>query len=272
MITVTGATGNIGRPLVAALAAAGEQVNTVSRGEAESTEYVTHYRADLSEPATLKSALDGAAALFLLTRDPALDLDPVLAEAAAAGVGRVVLVSSIRTVSRGDLSQQGFEGAVRNSGLDWTILRPGAFHSNAAGLWGERIRGERMVKAPFGDVAHPAIDPADIAAVAAKALTEDGHAGESYAITGPAAISPREQTAAIAEAIGETVRFVEQTRDEAFAAFSRIWPPEVVEGTLTVMGDPNEVERRVTGEVERLLGRPATSFGDWAKRNAAAFL
>jgi uncharacterized protein YbjT (DUF2867 family) len=271
MITVTGATGNIGRPLVEALAAAGERVSTVSRGEAESTKYVTHYRADLSEPASLKPALEGASALFLLTRDPALDLDPVLAEATAAGIGRVVLVSSIRTVSRGDLSQQGFEGAVQNSGLDWTILRPGAFQSNAAGLWGERIRTERVVKAPFGDVAHPSIDPADIAAVAAKALTEDGHAGASYAITGPAVISPREQAAAIAEAIGEPVRFVEQTRDEAFAEFSRIWPPEVVEGTLTVMGEPNEVERRVTGEVERLLGRPATSFGAWAKRNAAAF-
>jgi uncharacterized protein YbjT (DUF2867 family) len=270
MIVITGATGNVGRPLVETLTAAGEKVNAVSRGEADLPDGVTHHRADLAEPEGMKTAFEGAERLFLLARDPELDVVPVLDAAKTAGITHVVLLSSLRTVTRMDPSQDAFESAVMESGLEWTMLRPGGFHSNAF-LWAEAIRGERAVSAPFGDVGLPLIDPIDIAEAAAKALTEDGHESKAYALTGPALVTPREQAAAIAAAIGQEVRFNELSRDEAFAAYSQFWPAEVVEGTLEVLGNPNEAELRLRGDMARVLGREPITFAAWAKRNAAAF-
>src|SRR6185437_16120909 len=98
------------------------------------------------------------------------------------------------------------EEAVRESGLAWTILRPGGFASNAC-AWAESVRAERAVAAPFGDVGIPVIDPADIAEVAAVALREDEHTGCVYELNGPAAVTPRQQAEAIGAALGEPVRF-----------------------------------------------------------------
>jgi len=270
MIVVTGATGNVGRPLVEALLEAGEKVTAVSRGAAEFPEGVTHFQADLAEPHTLKPAFAGADRLFLLTRTPDLDLGPVLKAAKEAGIGRVVLLSSQRAATRIEPELAVFEDAVKASGLEWTLLRPGAFHSNAY-LWAESVRAGRTVSAPFGDVGLRLIDPTDIALVAAKALTEDGHAGQAYTLTGPAAVSPREQVAAISAAIGEPVVYEELSRDAAFAAFTQFWPAEVVEGTLDALGRPNAAELEPSDAVERVTGRAPIPFAAWAKRNAAAF-
>ncbi|MDA1358983.1 NAD(P)H-binding protein [Glycomyces luteolus] len=270
MIVVTGATGNIGRPLVEALTTAGEKVVAVSRGDAAFPDGVLHRKADLADTATLKSAFEGGGKLFLLTIDPELDHAPILEAAAAAGIGHVVLVSSERVVTRPTPALEAFERAVTDSGLEWTILRPGGFASNSL-LWAESVRKERKVLAPFGDVGLPVIDPRDIAHVAAAALTGDGHAGKAYLLTGPALITPRRQAEAIAAAIGEPVQFVEQRRAEAYAQLARFWPDHVVEDTLDIIGNPNAAEQEISGDVERVLGRPAAAFADWAQRNAAAF-
>ncbi|MFE3451309.1 NAD(P)H-binding protein [Nonomuraea sp. NPDC059194] len=163
-----------------------------------------------------------------------------------------------------------FEDAVRRSGLDWTILRPGGFHSNAY-AWAESIRAERTAAAPFGEVGLPSIDPADIAEVAATVLREPGHAGRTHVLTGPALITPRERAAAIGAALGEPVRFVEQTREEARARMSQVMPAPIVDGTLAILGTPTAEEQRVSPAVEQILGRPPRTFADWAARNLAAF-
>ncbi|GAA2124786.1 SDR family oxidoreductase [Glycomyces algeriensis] len=271
MITVTGATGNVGRPLVELLLAAGEQVNTVSRGEAETGKYVTHYRADLSEPTTLKAALEGSDALFLLTAGEFIvngDMGAVMEVARSSGVRRVVLLSS-HGVGTGR-HRANLEEAVRDSGLEWTMLRPGNFATNAF-AWAASVRERRVVEAPFGGTAIPAVDPADIAAVAALALREPGHASEVYTLTGPAAITPRQQAAAIADAVGEPVAFTELTREEARTRMLGFMPERVVEATLGALGEPSPAEQTPTPDVERVLGRPAASFAEWAQRNAAAF-
>ncbi|MCD0444058.1 NAD(P)H-binding protein [Glycomyces sp. A-F 0318] len=270
MIVVTGATGNTGRPLVEALLAAGEDVAAVSRGGADFPAGVLHRKADLGVPDSLEAAFEGADRLFLLVRDQALDIAPVVEAAADAGVGRVVLLSSETAATRNDESQLRFEAAVTGSGLEWTILRPGGFASNAL-LWSESIRRGRSATAPFGDVGMPIVDPLDIAAVAAAALTEDGHAGREYSLTGPELVTPRGQVAAIGAAIGEPVAFVEQSRKEAYEQLLRFWPADVVEASLEVMGRPNEAERRISPDVERVLGRRPHAFAEWARRNAAAF-
>ncbi|MFF9640885.1 NAD(P)H-binding protein [Kitasatospora aureofaciens] len=278
MIVVTGATGNIGRPLTRALAEAGREVTAVSRHPAAVPDGVRHVVADLARPGELASVLPGAEALFLLLSGDlhahgARPAD-LIGEAVAAGVRRVVLLSTQGVVTRPfgatRIAMRGLEDVVRGSGLEWTILRPGGFASNAL-WWAESVRAQRLVAAPFGDVGVPIIDPADIAAVAAAALLDDRHIGGEYELTGPEVITPRQQTEALAAALGSRVSFHELTRDEARAAMSRSMPAELADDTLDILGSPSPAELRVSPDVERVLGRAPRPFADWAVRNVAAF-
>ncbi|MEV5538614.1 NAD(P)H-binding protein [Saccharopolyspora shandongensis] len=273
MIVVTGATGNVGRPLVQSLVEAGEEVTAVSRriSAQDVPAGVRHRQADLADPAKLKAAVDGATALFLLTSGDFAaaggDLDNVLEVARAGGVRRVVLLSSQGVSTRHHPPE--FEDAVTRSGLEWTMLRPGNFASNAF-QWAEMVRAQRAIAAPFGDVGLPAIHPADIAEAAAVALRDARHAGQVYDLTGPAPITPRQQAAAIGEALGEPVRFDELTQAEAKAQMIRFMPEPIVDRTLEILGAPGALQR-VSPDVERLLGRPARTFAEWAASNIAAF-
>ncbi|MFD3502546.1 NAD(P)H-binding protein [Streptomyces sp. NPDC058676] len=274
MIVVTGATGNVGGPLVRALVATGEQVTAVSRGitARDLPAGVRHRQADLAEPDSLAPALTGADALFLLTSGDFVSaggsVSAVLEVARAQGIRRVVLLSS-QGVATGSHPSM-LEDAVTQSDLEWTLLRPGGFDSNTL-QWAETVRTRRVVSAPFGDVALPTIDPADIAEVAAMTLLDGGHVGGTYELTGPAPVSPRQQTSAIAEALGEPVRFVEQSRAEARAQMLRFMPEPAVEATLDILGKPKAAEQRVSPDVERILGRPPRTFAEWAARNITAF-
>ncbi|WP_406398091.1 NAD(P)H-binding protein [Streptomyces sp. NBC_00879] len=278
MIVVTGATGNVGRPLVQALTSAGETVTAVSRrpSDAQAQAGVRHRQADLTEPESLKPSLDGADALFLLVAGggEGVSASGILDVAGAAGVRRVVLLSSqgarTRPLSPSHAPLRAFEDDLRHSGLQWTVLRPSGFASNAF-LWAESIRARRTLAAPFPGVGLPVIDPADIGEVAAAVLRDAGHAGHTYELTGPSPVSPREQAEAIGQALGTRVRFVEQSRDEARAQLLRFMPEPVVDGTLAILGEPLAAEQRVSPAVEQILGRPARTFARWAQRNVAAF-
>jgi uncharacterized protein YbjT (DUF2867 family) len=270
MIVVTGATGNVGRPLVRALVLAGEEVTAVSRriSAADVPDGVRATPADLGRPETFESLLDGASALFLMVSGAFVPLDEVLGNAKAAGVGRVVLLSS-QGVATGRHPTV-LEDSVRASGLEWTMLQPGAFASNAF-QWAESVRSSREVVAPFGDVALPVVDPDDIASVAAAVLLDPSHASASYVLTGPEPITPRDQAAAIGEALGEPVRFVPQAREEARSVLLGFMPAEVADVTLDVLGAPTPDEQRVRTDIPRVLGRPARSFTEWVSRFAGAF-
>ncbi|WP_172382044.1 SDR family oxidoreductase [Streptomyces sp. MNP-20] len=278
MIVVTGATGNVGRPLTQALAEAGEQVTAVSRHAADVPAGVRHIRADLSEAQGLAPALDGAKALFLLLSGDlhAPDARPadLIEQAAAGGVRKVVLLSSQGVATRPQgpsrVAMRALEDTLRGSGMDWAVVRPGGFASNAL-AWAESIRTQGTVAAPFGDAGVPVVDPADIAAVAAACLLDDRHTGGIYELTGPEVITPRQQAEAIASALGSPVRFHELTRAEAKAAMTRVVPAELADDTLDIIGAPNAAELRISPDVERVLGRRPNSFGDWVDRNIAAF-
>ncbi|GHI96104.1 SDR family oxidoreductase [Streptomyces olivaceus] len=278
MIVVTGATGNIGRPLTRALAEAGEQVTAVSRHPAAVPEGVRHVVADLAEPAGLGPALAGAKSLFLLLSGDlhATGANPadIIGEAVDRGVRRVVLLSTLGVVTRPfgttRVAMRALEDTVRESGLEWAVLRPGGFASNAL-WWAESVRTRRVVAAPFGDTGVPVIDPADIAAVAAACLLEDRHTGGAYELTGPEVITPRGQTEALAAALGSPVDFHELTREEARDGMSRAMPAELADDTLDILGSPSPAEQRVSPDVERVLGRAPRTFADWAARNVDAF-
>jgi len=278
MIVVTGATGNIGRPLTRALAETGHRVTAVSRHTAQKPDGVRHVVADLAEPGGLKPVLAGAQALFLLLSGDlhARGASPadIIGEAAAGGVRRVVLLSTLgvatRPFGRTRIAMRALEDTLRGSGLEWAVLRPGGFASNAL-WWAESVRTRRVVAAPFGDIGVPVIDPADIAAVAAACLLEDRHNGGVYELTGPEVITPRRQTEAIATALGSPVRFHELTRDEAKAAMTQSMPAELADDTLDILGSPSPAELRVSPDVQQILGRTPRPFADWAARNVDAF-
>lgn len=252
MIVVTGATGNVGRPLMELL---GDKAAGVSRPDV-----------DLARPASLEPVLEDAEALFLLfggdLLGPDTDIAGLLDVAKAAGVRRVVLLSSQGAGTRPGMNPHSrmasFEQAVRQSSLEWTILRPSGFFTNTFAWAGG------VAAAPFADVALPFVDPADIAAVAAVAL-QGGHEGQTYVLTGPEALTPRERAEAL------SLAFVEQSVEEARAQMLRFMPPPVVDGTLAVLGSPVPEEQQVSGHVEQVIGRKATRFADWAERNARVF-
>ncbi|MGW5386923.1 NAD(P)H-binding protein [Nocardia sp. NPDC003963] len=279
MIVVTGATGNVGSLLVEALADSGHAVTAVSRGVTSpllARQGVTPVVADLADAAGLAPALDGAEALFLMVSGAGAHVDgaAVLRYAAEAGVQRVVLLSSqaagTRPESVSHAPLAALEQVVRSSGLAWTILRPGGFTTNAF-AWVESIRAQRKIYAPYADVALPAVDPLDIAEVAAAALTGDGHAGRTYILTGPEPTSPRRRSEILGAALGEHLDFVELEHDRARAQLLQSMPEPVADGTLAILGQPTAEELRVSADVRTVLGRPATSFAVWAGRSIDAF-
>jgi uncharacterized protein YbjT (DUF2867 family) len=277
MIVITGATGNVGRPLTASLVSAGHVVTAVARGTSADLPGgpgIIPVAADLTGPSATRSLADGLAgaeALFLLVPGSGAGVDaPALLEATAtAGVRRVVLLSSQAVGSRpGDgayAPMAAIETAVTRSGLEWTILRAGGLATNAF-AWATSVRARRAVLAPYGDVALPAIDPLDIAEVAAAALTGDGHLGQTYVLTGPDATTPRERTQIIATATGQEV-----SPDDAREQMLQFMPAPVADATLAILGHPTPEEVQGSPDAEKVLGRRGRSFADWAERNAAAF-
>ncbi|TJZ44502.1 NAD-dependent epimerase/dehydratase family protein [Streptomyces piniterrae] len=276
MILVTGATGNIGSALLRELRASGAApVRALTRDAAQASfpAGVAAVEGDLSRMASVKPALEGVRSLFLV---PGMGSDAdFLTAARQAGVEHVVLVSSITVRSHPHLGPAGENRAVekllKDSGMRWTILRPTQFASNAL-WWAASIRAREPVRVPYADVGLPTVHPADIAAVARRALTEPGHHGRTYALTGPERITPREQLAALAAALGREVPCVEISREEAHRRMAGFLGDEAADAVLDVTGgEVNDELLMVRHTVSRVTGSPARTFRQWAAENAAAF-
>lgn len=275
-ILVTGATGNIGSALLRELHQAGAApVRGLTRDAArasfpEGTEAV---EGDLAHADSLQAALEGARSLFLLSGMGAEA--EVLAAARRAGVEHVVLVSSITVQTHPQLAAAGenlaVERLLKDSGMAWTILRPTQFASNTL-WWAEAIREQGVVRAPYADIGLPAVHPGDIAAVARAALTEPGHQGRTYVLTGPECVTARQQVAAIAAALGREVPFIEISREEAHPQLAAFLGDETADAVLDLMGgDVNDELLKVHDTVSRVTGAAARSFQQWASDNGAAF-
>ncbi|MEZ0113873.1 uncharacterized protein YbjT (DUF2867 family) [Catenulispora sp. EB89] len=279
MILITGATGTVGSEAVKALlpAQAGRLRVLTRDPDAVFPDGVQKVVADLGD-SDLTPVLDGVHAVFAITHGLTIAAhDQRLAAAAQqAGVERIVKLS-VRNVGHDGTDpittlHRAGEEAIRDSGVAWTFLRPTAFMSNALN-WAGMIAADQVVYAPFAAGRAAVVDPADIAAVAAACLTQDGHHHRVYELTGPEALGPAEQVALLGEVLWRDLRYVEADPAGMVAQMVTYGVPEeqaqaVVELFRSTM-EPYNAEP--TGDVAEVTGRAARSFLDWAKAHRAEF-
>ncbi|CAM5397246.1 NAD(P)H-binding protein [Streptomyces sp. ID03-2B] len=269
-ILVTGATGTVGRRVVEQLLERGEHVRALTRdpARAELPAGVDVVRGDLTDPASLEPALDGVTGLHLITFGGGLFApletgEEILGLAREAGVRRV-------TVLHGGGGTP-MESAVRASGFDWTVVMPVEFMANAL-EWAPGIRSEGVVREPFVDRLSAMVHESDIGAVAAVALTEDGHGGQEYLVTGPQVLTVRDKTAAVGAARGADVELVELTEEQARESWrGQGMPEDVIAFLIGVYRDTPPEGRTVIDTVEKVTGRPARTFAQWAEEHAEHF-
>lgn len=273
MILVSGATGNVGRELVRALVDRKTPVRALARRDGGPIEGAERVVGDLDHPETLRPVLEGASGLFLLPGYQ--DMPGVLAAARDAGVSRVVQLSG-GSAGSGDTSNAvsaymiRTEEAVRAGGIPWTLLRPYGFMTNAL-EWAPQLRAGDVVRAPFGGVRVAVIDPADIAAVAATALLEDGHAGRVHALSGPEPLLPADRVRVLGEVLGRDLRFEAQRDDEAWTDMTARMPEAYVRAFFDFYVDGSLDESAVLPTVQEVTGRAPRTFQEWARAHADAF-
>jgi uncharacterized protein YbjT (DUF2867 family) len=272
MILVTGATGNVGGELVRVLADMGEPVRALIRREADRDRLPAGVDAvigDLNRPETL--AVEGVRAAHLLSGYA--DMPGLLTALARAGAERVTLQSS-SSVPTGDTTNAvaryhiESEAAVRESGLAWTFLQPNSFMSNTLD-WAPQLRAGDVVRAPFAGVSIATIDPLDVAAVAANALTTTAHEGRSYRLSGPESLLPADRVAILATVLNRDLSFEPQPDAEARAEMSASMPAEYVDAFFSFFVDGMLDESEVPPTVREVTGREPRTFEQWARVHAA---
>ncbi|MEV4319737.1 NAD(P)H-binding protein [Actinocrispum sp. NPDC049592] len=269
MFLVTGATGNVGSELVKALVAAEAPVRVLARrADVVVPDGVEVAVGDLNSAESLGDALAGVRGMFLMPGYGGME--GMLAQARESGVQRVALLSG-GSAALEDMSNAVSrymtlsERAVRDAGMEWTFLRPRAFMSNVL-RWMPQLEAGDTVRAPFPDVRLACVDPRDIAAVAMHALTEEGHDGRIYDLTGPESLLPAEQLAVVSRVLKRDLKFVGMTNEEARADMEANMPVEYVDAFFNFYVDGALDESEVHPDVEKVTGRPAGTFDQWARR------
>jgi uncharacterized protein YbjT (DUF2867 family) len=280
-VLVTGATGNIGRPVVNQLRATGCLVRALSRSpqSANLPADVEVVRGDLSAPETLEACHDGVDAVFLVWIGALAPAESAV-ERIAARAERVVFLSSPHRTPHPFFQQPnalvsvhaGVERLIEASGLQWTILRPGVFALNCLHWWSPQIASGDVVRWFYADAATAPIHEGDIAAVAVRALCDGGHNRKDYVLTGPESLTQREQVRIIGDAIGRPLRFEELSREAARQEMLAMMPPPIADMLLNAYAAAVGRPAFVTATVAEVTGSPARSFRDWALEHAAEFL
>jgi uncharacterized protein YbjT (DUF2867 family) len=283
VILVTGATGNVGRHLLAQLselpAAGASDVRALVRpgpGKAahrpDGAEVVT---GSLDDPDSLAAALTGVTTVFLVWPFLTTDGAPAVLEAIGQHAQRLVYLSSVGVGGPEDRVDPifrlhaGMERLIEACGLPRTVLRSDTLASNALG-WAAQIRTAGVVRGPL-TAATAVVDPRDIAAVAASVLTDDAHMGATYRLTGPQVISRPEQVQAIGAAIGRKLRFEEVPVQDARAQMLADGRPPALVDALLSAAETRSASTLVTSTVADLTGAPPHSFEQWARDHREAF-
>jgi uncharacterized protein YbjT (DUF2867 family) len=280
-ILVTGATGNTGRAVLEALTGRGVPVRAMVRRETDRDGMpagVEAAVADFDDAASVAAALQGAGQAYLVTpsSERAGSQQRRFADLAAqAGVGHLVVLSQLASDEESPVRFLRYHGEVekhvRGLGIGYTFLRPNLFFQGLLAFAGP-ISAEGRFYAPIGEAKVSAIDVRDIAAVAAITLTEAGHEGATYTLTGPAAITHQDIAAALSAALGRDISFADVAPGAFAANLSGILPPWQVDGLLEDYAHYRRGEAAaVTTTVADITGRPAGDIGRFARDYAAAF-
>jgi uncharacterized protein YbjT (DUF2867 family) len=269
---ILGGTGKVGRRLASSLAEAGHEPRPASRHAAT--------RFDWADEATWPTALAGtdglarADGLFIVGPGSATDWSPrlsrLLATAEAAGVRHAVLLSARAVEFLPDGAVGRAEQALRDGPLSWTILRPAHFAQNFTEAMFAPADG--VISAPAGNGREPFIDAADIADVAAAVLGHGGYDGTTVDLSGPAAVGFAEAAVTLAEAAGMPVRYEDESDDDHVQRLRAAGTPEgYIQWRMAMLGGiRGGDDAYVSDGVQQVLGRPATSFADWARREVPA--
>lgn len=266
-VLVTGATGMTGSRVLARLRERGVAVRAASRS--------SEWKFDWSEPATWDAVLEGAGSVYLVQNDADPRTPEFVERAVTHGVGRVVQLSA-RGVDvpgyfegvEGTLSHLRAEEAVKASGLEWTVLRPGWFAQNFnEGFLTDGLR-TGVLRIPTGDGSATWIDAEDIADVAVAALTEPGHHGRTYEMSGPRALTVAQAVAEISEALGSPIRYepvpVDEYRSELV---EQGWPEEAAQEMVSALSAiRRSLEAKVSPGVREALGREPRDFTEFVAR------
>ena len=272
MILVSGATGNIGRPLIAELAAEGVKVRALTR-----TPDTARFPEGVEACDSARPDFTGVSAFVLNSTGGSVTL---LEAARAAGVRRVVTVSAL-SVAEEEAPEEGsnaaihrqLEAAVEAAVPEWTHLRPGAFAANSL-RWAPQLRAGDVVRGPYAEARTSPIHEADIAAVGVRALLGDELLGQAPTLTGPQGLTFAEQVEIIGSVLGRPLRYEEISADMAKQAMMAHSPGargEQFDSLLRYFADSVGKPAPITDEVDRILGRPPRTYAEWVTDHAGAF-
>jgi uncharacterized protein YbjT (DUF2867 family) len=279
-ILVIGGTGNVGRHVVSQLAATGARFRAMTRNPdaAGLPPQVEVVCGDLTVPETLRCLQDIETVFLVWVASPAA------VAGALERIGRhaqriVFLTAPLKTPhpffqqpnpSR-DMTER-IERLIETSGMEWTFLRAGIFAGNARHFWGPRIRAGDVVRWPYLNAPTAPTDERDLAAIAVRALCEEGHAGAEYVLTGPQSLTQAEQVHTIGRAIGRSLRVEEISPDEArFELLPVLGSSTVVNMLLNAWAAAIGQPAVVTSTFAELTGAPPRTFLEWAADHAADF-
>jgi len=283
MILVTGAGGNVGRPLIDELASAG----TPARAAYHSADKAARARAagidavmvDYARPETLSPALDGVDAVFLLAAGVQGQIEGetnVVRAAKAAGVRRIVKLSVFGAAEE----EFGFarthrpvEREIEASGLEWTHLRPASYMQNFTNFMAPTIRSQHAIYTLIPDSVFNHVDTRDVARVAATVLSRDGHEGKAYTLTGPRSFSYREAARAIGVVTGAPVQVVALTESDIRAGMKSHGVPDLYADHLVDLDRWYESGKgdQLTSSIRDITGREPTTFEGFVEEFAGEF-
>lgn len=291
MILVVGATGNTGRETVPRLLERGIAVRALTR-DPERARAISGFggfggaeivAGDPARPETLGPAMQGVTKVFLIPPSgPGSDTSEgnVIEAARAAGVRHIVKLSALcADPSAPSMAlSHNFRGEqiLKSSGIPYTILRPSSFMQNFSLFFAPSIRSEGSVYSSLGEARMAVIDIRDIAEVAVKVLTSEGHEGKTYDLTGPESLTYAEAAEKLGAAIGRPVRYIDlpaPVYEQALVGLGI--PPFIAAEVLNIYGRGPYREGKaasVSSSVADLLGRPARTFSEFARDHAAYFL
>lgn len=281
MIMITGATGSVGRVVLEQLIADNRDgqpgVRVLSRNpdKVQWPSGVRTFAGDLSDPESFRAALSGVEAVYLF---PAPGAGPGFVSAAeAAGVRRVVLLSSAAVLDGVEAQpdpiaayHSEFEQALRASDLEWTFLRPEVFAGNCL-QWAAQTKTGDVIRGAYADAASTPIHEADIAAVAVAALTEPGHTGAVYHLTGPQSLTHAEQARILGEVLGRPISYLEVPAETVREWMTPHVPAPILESILQIWAESVAHPRPVTDHVAKVTGRAPRTFAQWVRDHADEF-